>query len=215
MTKRQIWLIVGLIGGYVALQLIADITAAKIVEVWGITIPAGTFVFALTFSWRDMLHKRLGREWAQAAIVVAALCNLGMVLYFIFAIALPPASFWPNQEAFARTLGVVWRIAVASILAELVSELVDTEVYHRLAPHFGGAHQWVRVAGSNLIATPIDSLLFGTLAFGGALPLGAILGIAWGQTLFKWLVALVGIPGIYLVAETSIYGETGEEPATG
>lgn len=199
--RRTVWAVVVLIGGYIALQLIADITAAKIVSLAGITIPAGTFVYALTFTWRDLLHKKLGKEWARAAIVTAAGCNLFMVLYFVFAIRLPAAPFWPGQEAFAATLGVVWRIAVASILAEVVSELVDTEIYHRLAPRFRGAQQWVRVLGSNGIATPVDSLLFVTLAFAGTMPVAGLLSIAWGQTLFKWAVALVSMPGIYAVRE--------------
>ena len=83
-NKRTIWLIAGLVSGYIMLQLVADVTAAKIIEVWGLTMPAGTFIFALTFTWRDMLHKRLGKEWARAAIVMAALCNLAMVVYFLF-----------------------------------------------------------------------------------------------------------------------------------
>src|SRR5574341_182127 len=121
-----------LVGIYIALQLIADITAAKIVMLGSTALPAGTFVFALTFTWRDMLHKKLGKEWAQAAIWTAALANVGMALYFVFAIRLNPAPFWQNQEAFSTILGIVPRITIASINAELVSELIDTEVYAQL-----------------------------------------------------------------------------------
>jgi len=201
MTKKQIWLIVVLVGGYITLQLVADVAAAKIVQVAGFAMPAGTFVFALTFTWRDILHKKLGKDWAKVSIWMAAICNVFMALYFVFAIWLPPAPFWPNQAAFAATLGIVWRITIASIVAEVVSETIDTEVYHLLAPRTKGGWQFVRVLGSNAVSLPIDSLIFGTLAFAGTMPFPAILAIAWGQIVFKGIVTLISLPGIYTVRE--------------
>jgi uncharacterized integral membrane protein (TIGR00697 family) len=203
-TKKNIWTIVGLVGGYIMLQLVADVAAAKIVEVGGLTMPAGTFVFAVTFTWRDMLHKRLGKEWARAAIVVAAVCNLLMVGYFLFAVNLTPAVFWPNQAAFEATLGVVWRIALASIAAEVVSELVDTEVYHALIGRFTGKWQGLRVLGSNVVSLPVDSLVFTMLAFGGTMPLAGLWAIAKGQIVFKALVTLISVPGIYAIPEQPV-----------
>lgn len=197
--KNTIWTITVLVAGYIALQLTADVAAAKIVSIGPVTLPAGTFVFALTFTWRDLLHKRLGREWARAAIVAAALCNLAMVGYFGFAIALPAAPFWAGQAAFAATLGVVWRIAIASILAEVVSELIDTEVYHALAGRFAGPAQWVRVAGSNAVSLPLDSLIFGVIAFAGVLPAAGIAELVIGQVVFKAAVTVLSLPGIYLI----------------
>lgn len=196
-VPTAVWTITLLVAGYIALQLIADVTAAKIVQIGPITLPAGTFVFALTFTWRDLLHKRLGKTWAQAAIVVAALCNLLMVGYFAFAIALPPAPFWPGQEAFAGALGVVWRITLASIVAEVVSELVDTEAYHALTER--GAMQWARVAGSNAVSLPLDSLIFGVVAFAGIMPAAGIAELIVGQVIFKAAVTVLSLPGIYLI----------------
>ena len=199
--KRTIWLVVGLVSGYIMLQLVADVAAAKIIEVWGLTMPAGTFIFALTFTWRDMLHKRLGKEWARAAIVMAALCNLVMVVYFLFTIELPPAVFWENQDAFETTLGITWRIALASIAAEVVSEMLDTEVYHALIRRVPAQHQYLRVLGSNTVSLPVDSLIFATLAFGGTMGLSALWGVIKGQIVFKALVTVVSLPGIYTVPE--------------
>ncbi len=200
-TQHTAYLTSLLVGVYVALQLIADVTAIKIIGIGPITLPAGTFVFALTFTWRDMLHKRLGKEWAKAAIVTAAVGNLLMVLYITFALALPPAVFWEGQDAMVLTLGVVWRITAASIIAELVSELVDTEVYHILAARFTGRRQWVRVAGSNAVSLPIDSLVFVTLAFAGTMPAAMMIKVMFGQIAFKALVTLVSIPGIYVIGD--------------
>ena len=213
--KRTIWLIVGLVSGYIMLQLVADVTAAKIIEVWGLTMPAGTFIFALTFTWRDMLHKRLGKEWARAAIVVAALCNLAMVLYFLFAIELTPAVFWENQRAFETTLGITWRIALASIVAEVISELLDTEAYHILTQQIPARHQYLRVLGSNAVSLPVDSLIFGVLAFGGTIGLSALWSVIKGQIVFKAFVTMISLPGIYAVSEKPLIADTSSQPSWG
>lgn len=180
----------------------ADVTAAKSVSLFGISIPAGTFVFALTFTWRDMLHKRLGKEWASAAIVAAALSNIAMVLYFMFAIVLPPASFWGGQDAFASILGVVPRIAFASILAEVISQLVDTEIYDLARRTVD--KQWVHVLVSNAVSLPIDSIIFGFAAFAGVFPIEAIWALVGGQILFKAVVTIVSLPGIYMIKDKSL-----------
>lgn len=199
MNKKQIWITVLLVGGYIALQLIADVTAVKIIDVFGMTFPAGTFVFALTFTWRDAIHKSLGKEWARASIVIAALCNLLMIGYFQLSIQLPQAVFWQNQDAFNSVLGVIWRITIASILAELASELVDTEMYHLFVTKITTKYQWLRVLFSNAISIPVDSVIFGLIAFYGQVPLVAIASICFGQIIFKMLVTIVSLPLIYVI----------------
>jgi len=200
MNRTTIWSITALIGGYITLQLIADVAASKIVDIQGLAVPAGTFVFALTFTWRDALHRRLGREWARAAIVMAGAANITMAAYFLLAIALPSAPFWSNQQAFATVLGIVPRITVASIIAEVISELVDTEVYHRLF----NLPRWLGVVGSNAVSLPLDSFIFIGLAFVGTMPLASMLEVIWGQTILKAIVTLVSIPLIYTVRDNRI-----------
>lgn len=201
MKNRNIYLITVLVGIYIALQLIADVSAVKIIEIAGITMPAGTFVFALTFTWRDMLHKKLGKEWARAAILTAAVANLLMAFYFIFAIELKPAVWWGGQEAFEGTLGIVWRIAIASIIAELISELLDTEVYHWAMSRISERHQWGRVLLSNAVSLPIDSIIFATIAFYGVMPFDGIVELIIGQVIFKAFVTVVSLPMIYTVSD--------------
>jgi uncharacterized integral membrane protein (TIGR00697 family) len=197
----SVWRTVSLVGGYIALQLIADVCAVKIVDVFGITVPAGVFVFALTFTWLDLIHKRLGIEWVRASIVAATLCNLLMAFYFLLAVQLPPASFWAGQAAFSETVGIVWRVVLSSIVAELVSEMVDAEVYHVVAPWTRGKWQFVRVLSSNGAALLVDTVLFIALAFGGTMPVGALVSIAVGQVVVKAVITLVSMPVIYLIEE--------------
>ena len=101
--RNLLWMVVALTGSYIFAQALADVAATKIVSVGGFFIPGGTFIFAFTFTLRDMIHKQLGKEWARACIVIAAGLNLFLAGYLAFVAALEPAPFWkpPNPDPAA------------------------------------------------------------------------------------------------------------------
>jgi hypothetical protein len=209
MSKKTVYAVTFLIGLYVICQAIADVSATKLVEIGPIVLPAGSMIFAVTFTVRDLLHKRLGKTWAQAAIIVAAVGNILQALYLAWVSKMSYPPFFQNGEAWSAIFAIVPAITIASITAEVVSELIDTEVYHFWSHRFRGFPQWSRVIVSNMVSLPIDSLVFATLAFvilpplfgGETLPLGAALALTAGQIVFKAAVTLISMPSIYFVSE--------------
>jgi len=189
------------IAAYVAAQMLSDVLSLKIAWVAGFSIDAGTFVYPLTFTLRDLVHKLLGRAAARTVIVAAAAINLAMAAMFAFAAWLPPDPTWTLQREFAAVLAPVWRIVVASIAAEIVSEFTDTELYHLWVTRVTRRYQWARVLVSNSVSVPLDSLIFCWGAFGGLLPAVTVWSIFWANVLVKLAVTLVSLPGIYLVRE--------------
>jgi uncharacterized integral membrane protein (TIGR00697 family) len=195
------------VAAYVAAQMTSDVLSLKIALVAGFSIDAGTFVYPFTFTLRDMVHKLLGRSAARAIIVAAGAINLAMAGLFSFAAWLPPDPTWTLQREFAAVLTPVWRIVVASIVAEIASEFTDTEMYHLWITRVTRRYQWARVLVSNSVSVPLDSLLFSWGAFGGRLPPATVWSIFWANVLVKGAVTLVSLPGIYLVPE----GEAGRQ----
>ena len=102
---------------------------------------------------------------------------------------------------FGAVLAPVWRIVVASILAEVVAELIDTEIYHWFVTRVTTRFQWLRVLTSNSVAVPCDSLLFTVGAFAFALPWAVVIEIFLFNLLVKYAVTLVSLPLIYVVPE--------------
>lgn len=192
---------VWVVSAYVAAQMLADVLSLKIAWVAGFSVDAGTFIYPLTFTLRDMVHKALGRGAARAVIVAAAAINLAMAALFSFAIWLPSDPAWPLQREFALVLSPAWRIVVASIVAELVSELVDTEIYHLWVTRVTRRFQWSRVLITNSITIPLDSLVFVWGAFGGRFPGATVWSIFLSNVIVKGLVTVASWPGIYLVPE--------------
>jgi uncharacterized integral membrane protein (TIGR00697 family) len=191
-------LIVG--GAYVAAQMMADVASLRIVEIGGQAVDAGTLIYPFTFTLRDLVHKIAGESAARTLIFLAAGINVFMAAFFWLVARLPADPITGPQLEFGSVLVPVWGIVLASILAEVVAELIDTEAYQRWVAWFGEDRQWGRVLFSNAISIPIDSAIFVGLAtlFGVFTPEVA-LSIFGANVLFKALVTVISIPWIYWV----------------
>jgi len=186
---------------YIAAQMLSDVASLKIALIAGFSIDAGTFIYPLTFTIRDLVHKQLGKSAARTVIFLAGGINLFMAALFHFAAWLPQDPSWGMGREFAMVLGPVWRIVLASIAAELVSELIDTEVYHAWVTRVSTRYQWLRVLVSNGASIPVDSLIFCWGAFGFSLPHHVVWSIFFSNLIVKGGMTLAGLPGIYLVGE--------------
>jgi uncharacterized integral membrane protein (TIGR00697 family) len=186
---------------YIAFQMMADIASLRIVLLAGFSIDAGTFVYPFTFTLRDLVHKTAGIKVARTLIITAAVINVVMAGLFWLTSILPPDLAVGPQEEFGRVLSPVWRIVFASIVAEVISELIDTEGYRFWVEKVTHKYQWARVLVSNTVSVPVDSLIFCWLAFGGIMPNYVVWSIVASNVIIKGLTTLISLPGIYLVKE--------------
>ena len=204
MDRAVRWLLV--VGGaYVAAQMMADVASLRIIDLAGNAVDAGTLIYPFTFTLRDLVHKVGGKTAARTLIVVAAAIYLVMAAYFGLVGRLPADLATGPQLEFGEVLAPVWGIVIASIVAEVVAELVDTEAYSMWVRRFADRHQWGRVLVSNAFAIPVDSALFvGLATLFGVFPAVAAWSIFWVNVVFKGVVTLVSIPWIYLVKPTPL-----------
>jgi uncharacterized integral membrane protein (TIGR00697 family) len=186
---------------YIASQMMADIASLRILNIAGLSVDGGTLVYAFTFTLRDLVHKVAGVKTARALVIAGGVINLIMAGMFWLVSILPADTTVGPQTAFQEVLAPVWRIVAASITAEIISELIDTEAYQMWVDKVGKKHQWLRVLVSNAISIPIDSLIFSWIAFGGALPTSVVWSIVLSNILIKFGLTLFSLPGIYIVPE--------------
>lgn len=199
-------IVVVLVAAYIGAQLLADITSLKIGVIAGMAVDMGTFIYPITFTLRDMVHKVMGKRNAQTLVLMAAVINLFMSVYLMWTASVPSDPTWGLGEAYSAILGPLWRIVIASIVAEVVSELVDTEAYHWFVTRITTRYQWARVLVSNSISIPIDNMIFAVGAFGAlpglqnhflTLPWGTVWQIFVFNLVVKFAVTLVSLPLIY------------------
>jgi hypothetical protein len=188
---------------YVTAQVFSDIGSLKIINLVGFSIDAGTFIYPITFTLRDLVHKTAGIKAARLLILTAAFINVFMAFYFWLVAHLPADLAVGPQKEFEIVLSPVWRIVMASILAEVISELLDTEIYKLWTERITWRFQWSRVLASNSISVPIDSLIFSWCAFGGKMPSAVVWSIAVSNILIKFFTTILSLPLIYIVRENT------------
>jgi queuosine precursor transporter len=187
----------------VGVTLIADIASLRIVMVAGLSIDGGTFLYPIMHTLRDLVHKTIGNRATRALIYAAAVINISMFVLFWLVAGLPPDLEVGPQTAFVRVLGPLWRIATAGLIAEILSQLVDTWVYELWVTKVTVKYHWSRVWVTNFVSQPIDSLLFSWIAFGGLMPASVVWSIVLSNILIKGGTTLVAAPLIYAVPEVA------------
>ena len=200
------------IGVYVGVQVIAQVTSLKIGTVADRAVDMGTFIYPITFTLRDLIHKVAGRRAARVAILTSAGVNLFLAAYLTWVSNYPSDQSYPLGAQYSAVLGPLWRIVIASLLAMVVSELIDTEVYHYWVTRITRRFQWARVLISNAVSVPIDNVIFAVGAFAPlfflsqhqqdiSLPWAAVWDIFWVNLAVKGLVSVASIPFIYLTKD--------------
>ena len=158
---------------YVAVVAVSNLLVDKFIDLGAFgLLSAGTITFGITFTIRDLAHQAsvragLGRRPVFLMIGIAAVVNVFVAM---------------ATETPARFLA-------ASFLAILISEVIDTEIYHRLR-----SRSWlVRVLSSNAVSVPLDSSIFTIVAFLGVAGYDAItmVQIVQADLIFKFLVGTV------------------------
>jgi uncharacterized integral membrane protein (TIGR00697 family) len=183
------------VGLYIACELIANVTAVKPVRVGSLVVPAAVFIYALTFTLLDLVNERLGKLGARRLVATGFCANLLLAVYAQLTVWAPAPPFFDGDPAVARVLGATPRIVAASLVAYLVSSLVDAEVFAWWRERVGGL-RWLRVLASNAVSTLVDSGLFVTLAFAGVLP---VVPLVVGQYVVKMGMTVLSLPLIYLI----------------
>ncbi len=194
--SRRFVLLVAL---FVTCLIAANITAVKLIAVFGLLLPAAIVIFPISYILGDVLTEVYGYRQARRVIWLGFVCNLVVVATIWIGGVLPAAEFWDGQAAYERILGLAPRILLASFLAYLVGEFANAYVLAKMKIATQGRWLWARTIGSTLVGQGLDSLIFITLAFAGTIPTEALLGAVVTQWLVKSAYEALATPVTYAV----------------
>jgi len=196
--KYSHWFLI-VVAVFVTCLITANIIAVKLVDLFGLILPAAIFIFPLSYITGDVLTEVYGYRQARKVIWLGFLCNVLVVVAIWIAQVLPAASFWDGQRAYERILGYTPRILMASFLAYLVGEFANSFVLAKLKIATQGRWLWMRTIGSTLVGQGLDSVVFIALAFAGTLPVQALTLAIVTQWLAKSAYEAAATPFTYLV----------------
>ncbi len=187
--------------------VVSNIIAVKLIGIGGLVLPAAVILFPVAYIFGDILTEVYGYARARQAIWTGFFCNLLAVIAIWLAGLLPAASFWnaglPSpeaaQEAYTAILGFTPRLLLASFMAYLVGEFLNSFVMAKLKVRTEGRYLWLRTISSTLVGEGADSLVFISVAFWGIIPLAGLGTAILSQWLVKVVYEIIATPLTYLI----------------
>ncbi len=174
----------------------------KIVQVDGLpAFGAGLLFFPVSYVFGDVLTEVYGYARARR-VIWAGFAGLAFAAFMAaVVVALPPAPFWQNQQAYEIAFGTTWRIAAASMVAYFCGEFANSFVLAKMKIMTAGRWLWTRTIGSTIVGEAVDSALFYPLAFyaSGLIPNEMLGAIMLAQFLGKVGVEVVFTPLTYKI----------------
>ncbi len=184
---------------FVTALIAANIIAAKLFVLGSVVLTVGIITYPITFLLTDTISEVWGKKRATQVVWMGFLANIFMLGVLYIARILPPAPFWPHQEAFDLILGAVPRIVIASLVAYIVSQTHDVWSFHFWRHKTGGKHLWLRNNVSTMTSQLIDSVIFVTVAFYGSMPNDALVTMIITQYMVKLVIAVLDTPFCYML----------------
>lgn len=190
-------------------------------------LTAGVVIWPVVFIITDIINEYYGKAGVRKISFLTA----GFIAYSFFVIFvvtnLPPAKFWLELNSqdgagnpfninyafkviFRQGLGII----IGSLIAFLISQLLDVFVFQRLRGFTGSKMIWLRATGSTLFSQLFDSFVVLGVAFYvfGNWSLKQIIAVGIINYIYKFVVAILITPLIYL-GHYLIDGYLGKENA--
>lgn len=192
----SVWFVL-VVAGFISCLIAANIIAVKLIGVAGLVLPAAIIIFPVSYIFGDVLTEVYGYSQARRVIWLGFLCNLIVVAAIWIAQLLPPASFWGGQGAYEQVLGYTPRLLGASFLAYLLGEFANSFILAKMKIATNGRWLWTRTIGSTLVGEGLDSIVFISLAFVGAIPIEGLATAIVTQWLVKSAYEAAATPLTY------------------
>lgn len=184
---------------FVAVLLISNISATKLVDIGPFIADGGALLFPLAYIFGDILTEVYGFARTRRAIWAGFGVQLTAALVFWLVTLLPPSVAYTNQAAFEAVLGFLPRIVIASLLAYLIGEFINSFILARLKIKTGGQGLGGRFIFSTFVAQFFDTVIFGLVAFGGILSGNEFVEFVLFGWLFKTIVEIIMLPLTYQI----------------
>lgn len=191
-----------LAGFFITNAIVAELIGGKLVQFFGLfTQSIGIILWPVIFLLTDLINEYYGKDGVKKLTYITVGLISFTFLLLTIALNIPATSFSPvSDDNFKTVFGQSQWIIVGSIVAFLLSQLIDVYVFWAFKKVTGNKHIWLRATGSTMVSQLVDTFVVQFIAFvlPGKWPFDEFLtNASWGYA-FKLLVALALIPMIYI-----------------
>lgn len=219
LSAQRIYLILGAL--FIASLVVSNLIFQKFFSwnffgIYTFEISVGILPYPVTFLITDIISEVYGKRRANQVVTAGIFASLFSLLIVYTADAVPATDWSPVGNAlFKKVFGATAIAVTASMMAYLLAQYIDIQLFHFWKRVTKGRHLWIRNNFSTMLSQFVDtfSVLFLLCSFNK---------ISWEQFgslllsgfLFKVIVAALDTPFLY----AAVYGlrkrfglEQGEE----
>lgn len=186
---------------------------------YSFNLTCGVLLWPVVFVMTDIINEYYGVKGVRF-LSWLTICLIAFGFLMVFgAIQTAPNAWWITSKkeagidnmstAFNGIYGQGMGIIIASMTAFLVAQLIDVFIFHKIKKATGEKKIWLRATGSTVISQLIDSFVVLLIAFyfypklvkgqGDPWPFDQLIAICIVNYIYKFIVALLLTPVIYLV----------------
>jgi uncharacterized integral membrane protein (TIGR00697 family) len=185
-------------------------------KITGFSLTCGVLLWPFVFVLTDIINEYFGIRGVRFISIIAAALIAYSYIMLTMAMHTTPASWWIHSSAYGDTLnyneafnavfGQGNSIIVGSLIAFLISQLLDVATFHWIKKRTGEKWIWLRSTGSTLISQFIDSFVVLFYAFyiskmntPQQWTIQLVLAVCTVNYIYKFLMAILMTPLIYFM----------------
>lgn len=200
-TKRELIFVI-LAGIFITNAVVAELIGGKLIQIGPFVMSIGILPWPIVFITTDLINEYFGEKGVKKLSIITACLIAYAFVVLLFAMMIPAAKgISPvNDNQFQSVFGQSMWIIVGSIIAFLVSQLIDVSVFWYFKSKTGDKKIWLRTTGSTVISQLFDSFIVLGIAFWlpGKMNFETFITSALTGYTFKLIIAIALTPLIYL-----------------
>lgn len=199
-SKRDIVFLI-LAGFFITNAIVAELIGGKLIQVGPFVMSIGIIPWPVVFLTTDLINEYYGKSGVKKLSFLTCMLIIYAFILLLAGMSVDAVSFSPvNDENFKAVFGQSLLIIAGSIIAFLLSQLVDVFIFWLLREKTGGKMIWLRATGSTAVSQLIDTFLVLGIAFWlpGKVSASEYINLALTGYSCKLIIAVLLTPLIYL-----------------
>ena len=183
----------------ITFQLVSDVTAGKIIELFIFSVSVTVLYFPFVYIISDVMTEVYGYARARLVTWLTLISSVIAGLIYLAVAYLPSPEFFGASEAYATVFGIVPRVLVGGWIAVFAGDILNNYVLAKMKVWTKGRHLWTRTIGSTIFGQGANTVLFYVIALSGILPTNVLVASILSAWLLKIAVEAIFTPATYYV----------------
>lgn len=186
----------------IVMQMVSDVTAGRIMTVYGLAVSVTVIYFPLTYIFSDIITEVYGFKAARQVLYLTLSSSILAGLAYQLAIIMPAGeAFQTNSRAYEDVLGRVPLILIAGWLAVFTGDILNNYVLAKMKIITKGKYLWARLIVSTMVGQFANTSIFYLIAFTFELPMSIVLKGILAASIIKIGVEILMSPITYIVVQ--------------